>query len=265
MKNSKRLTGLVIGLVMGTAMVVAAPLFAGEKVKVGFSNEPYPPFTSTDASGKWVGWEIEIGQAICAEAKLDCELAPVGWDGIIPSLQVKKIDLIIGSMNNTPKRLEQIDFSNKYYQNSAYIVGPKSKKFGATPADLKGMVLGVQVSTNFAAYADKHFKPVVKELKVYQTQDEELQDLAAGRIDAVMSDAVSLGDWLKAGGNKIAEFKGAVPPDAATLGTGIAVGIRKGDTAMKDKINAAIKAIRANGVYDKITTPYQFGFNIYGN
>ena len=234
------------------------------KVKVGFSNEAYTPFTSTDSSGKWVGWEIEIGQAICAEAKLDCELTPVAWDGIIESLNTKKIDLIIGSMNSTPERAKQIDFSDKYYENNAFIVAPKKASFTSKTADLAGKTIGVQISTTFSAYAEAHYKANSK-LKIYQTQDEELQDLIAGRIDAVVSDGVSLGDWLKGAGKDCCELKGPVEPDPATLGTGISVGIRKGDTEMMTKINNAIKAIRANGTYKTISDKYNFGFDIYGS
>ena len=70
-------------------LAVALPIFGAaqaETVKVGISAEPYPPFASPDASGKWTGWEIEITDAICKAAKLDCEIVPVSWDGIIPAL-----------------------------------------------------------------------------------------------------------------------------------------------------------------------------------
>jgi polar amino acid transport system substrate-binding protein len=57
--------------------------------------KPYPPFASLDASGNWVGWEVEIIGAVCKEAKLECVVTPVAWDGIIPALTAKKIDAIM--------------------------------------------------------------------------------------------------------------------------------------------------------------------------
>ncbi|MDI9409243.1 MAG: transporter substrate-binding domain-containing protein, partial [Candidatus Pacebacteria bacterium] len=196
--------------------------------------------------------------------KLDCELAPVAWDGIIESLKTKKIDLIIGSMNSTPERAMQIDFSDKYYENNAYVVAAKKSSFTSKTDDLAGKTIGVQISTTFSTYAETHYKAKSK-IKIYQTQDEELQDLIAGRIDAVVSDGVSLGDWLKGAGKDCCEFKGPVEPDTATLGTGISVGIRKDDKEMMTKINGAIKAIRENGTYQKISEKYNFGFDIYGS
>ena len=92
----KSLTIAVAALALGIGALTGAA--QAEQVKVGFAAEPYPPFTSTDADGNWVGWEVDFQKAICAEAKLDCVITPVAWDGIIPALTSKKIDMIIGSM-----------------------------------------------------------------------------------------------------------------------------------------------------------------------
>ena len=158
--------------------------------------EPYPPFASADASGNWVGWEVELIDAVCTEAKLDCAITPTAWDGIIPALTTKKIDVIWNSMSITDERKKTIDFSDKYYNTPTAIIGAKDQKFGATPEDLKGKVIGVQVSTVHSAYAKKHFTEAA-EIKEYQTQDEANQDLAAGRIDATQADAIALDAFLK--------------------------------------------------------------------
>ncbi|MBZ9760547.1 transporter substrate-binding domain-containing protein [Mesorhizobium sp. CA8] len=234
-----------------------------EQVKIGIAAEPYPPFTSPDASGKWVGWEIDFVNAVCAEEKLDCVITPVAWDGIIPALTTKKIDAIVSSMSITDERKKTIDFSDKYYNTPTAIIGPKDQKFGATPDDLKGKVIGVQVSTVHAVYAKKHFTGA-QEIKEYQTQDEANNDLAAGRIDAVQADSIALGEFLKTDqGKACCDLKGMVAPDDEVLGPGVGVGVRKEDTALKEKFNAGIKAIRANGKYDEISKKY-FDFDIYG-
>ncbi|CDX12011.1 transporter substrate-binding domain-containing protein [Mesorhizobium sp. WSM4935] len=234
-----------------------------EQVKIGVAAEPYPPFTSPDATGKWVGWEIDFVNAVCAEEKLDCVITPVAWDGIIPALTTKKIDAIVSSMSITDERKKTIDFSDKYYNTPTAIIGPKDQKFGATPDDLKGKVIGVQVSTVHAVYAKKHFTGA-QEIKEYQTQDEANNDLAAGRIDAVQADSIALGEFLKTDqGKACCDLKGMVAPDDEVLGPGVGAGIRKEDTALKEKFNAGIKAIRANGKYDEISKKY-FDFDIYG-
>lgn len=244
--------------------VAAMGVAKADPVKIGVAAEPYPPFTSPDASGKWVGWEIDFIDAVCAEEKLDCVITPVAWDGIIPALTTKKIDLIVSSMSITAEREKTIDFSDKYYNALPAIIGPKDQKFGATPDDLKGKVIGVQVSTTHAVYAKKHFTGA-QEIKEYQTQDEANQDLAAGRLDAVQADSIALVEYLKSDqGKACCDLKGMVAPDLEVLGPGVGAGVRKEDTELKDKINAGIKAIRANGKYAEITKKY-FDFDIYGD
>src|SRR3954451_9346356 len=187
--------------IIKAAMAAAALALSGawsasaEEIKVGFSPEAYPPFYQQDASGNWGGWEVEIVNAICDEAKLTCTLTPIPWDGLIPALTSKKIDAIMNSMSITAERMKTIDFSDKYYNTPTAIIGPKDQKFGATPDDLKGKVLGVQVSTTHSAYAKKHFGPTAAEIKEYQTQDEANNDLAAGRLDAVQADSIALKEF----------------------------------------------------------------------
>jgi polar amino acid transport system substrate-binding protein len=249
-----------------TAAVMAASIgmAQAEQVKVGFSPEAYPPFWSQDASGKWGGWEVEIIQAICDSQQLQCELTPIPWDGLIPALQTKKIDAIMNSMSITDERKQSIDFSDKYYNTPTAVIGAKDQTFEATPEGLKGKILGVQVSTVHATYAKKHFGDAAAEIKEYQTQDEANQDLAAGRIDATQADSIALDEFLKSdAGKACCDLKGMVAPDLEVLGPGVGAGVRKGDTALAEKINAGIKAVRDNGKYEEITKKY-FDFDIFG-
>ena len=251
---------IALAAAIGLAAISGA---AAQQVRVGFAAEPYPPFTSPDASGNWEGWEVDFMKAICAEAKLDCVVTPVAWDGIIPALTTSKIDMIIGSMSITPERQQTIDFSDKYYNSLPGIIGPKDQKFEPTPEGLAGKTLGVQVATIHQVYANKYFAPAGVTVKEYQTQDEANNDLAAGRIDAVQADSIALSDFAKTEQGACCDLKGTVKDDPEILGLGVGVGLRKGETELKDKINAAIKAIRENGTYDTFSKKY-FDFDIYG-
>ncbi len=120
------------------ALGLAAGAAAAEPVKIGIAAEPYPPFSTTDSSGQWVGWEIEIIGAVCKAAELDCVITPVAWDGIIPSLTSGQIDVIMNSMNITEERLKIIDFTDKYYKTPAMIVGAKGVEMTPDAAGLAG-------------------------------------------------------------------------------------------------------------------------------
>ncbi len=234
-----------------------------DPLKIGVAAEPYPPFTSPDAAGNWVGWEVDFMVAICKQAELDCVITPTAWDGIIPALTSGQIDVIMSSMSITAERAKTIDFSDKYYNTPAMVMVAADSAITPDAAGLTGKIVGVQVSTTHEAYTQKYFAPVASEVKVYQTQDEANQDLAAGRLDAVMADSIALQAFLDSdSGKACCKSAGMVADDPEILGAGVGFGLRQGDP-LKDKLNAAIAAIRADGTYAAITANY-FAFDVYG-
>ena len=251
------------------ALALAATLAFGtsalaEPLKIGVASEPYPPFTSPDAAGNWVGWEVDFMNAICKQAALECVITPTAWDGIIPALTAGQIDVIMSSMSITAEREQTIDFSDKYYTTPVTVVSAKGSGITPDPAGLTGKIIGVQVSTIFETYAQKYFAPVAAEIKTYQTQDEITQDLVAGRIDAAIADSFGIASFLQSdAGKACCESVGEVAEDLDIFGPGIGFGLREGDP-LRETLNAAIKAIRADGTYDAITKQY-FAFDIYGD
>lgn len=249
-------------LLAGTAFAFSA-FTASADVRFGIMNEAYPPFFAKDASGKWQGWEIDLMDAVCAEMKEKCSIVELSWDGLIPALQTKKFDVIWSSMSNTEERQKIIDFTDKYYNTPSKLIGAKGEKAGATAEDVKGKTIGIQVATIQSEYYKKYFAGVADE-KTYQTLDEAFQDLAAGRIDYVFGDSIVLDAFVKSdAGKDCCADMGDVADDKEILGLGVSGGLRKEDTELKAKLNAAIAAVRASGRYDEISKKY-FSFNIYG-
>jgi polar amino acid transport system substrate-binding protein len=246
---TKILAATVISLLVGAGSAKA-------DLKFGVAAEPYPPFSSKDASGKWVGWEIDLMNAVCAKMNEKCELVEVAWDGIIPALTSKQIDVIWSSMSITGERKKTIDFTNFYYNTPTVIIGPKNGDLDITPEHLKGKTLGAQVSTIHEKYLQKYYG-AGSEIKTYQTQDEANNDLAAGRLDYVQADGSALEAFLKTEqGQACCEMKGQVPEDKEILGEGVGGGIRKEDTQLKEKLNAAIGELAKSGELQKITENY---------
>lgn len=244
------------------ALTLGAAGQAAETVKVGLSPEPYPPFAVPDSAGNWTGWEIEIMQAICAEADLDCVITPTAWDGIIPSLNSGRIDMIFNSMSINEKRAKQVDFSIPYYRGGVLMAADKNADIEITPESLADKVIGVQGSTIHQAYVEKHFPN--SDVKLYQTQEEANQDLISGRIDVTQADGLSVSAFLESrDGQACCKSLGAVPADEELLGSGVGAAFRKDDDALREKVNAAILAIRDSGEYQEITAKY-FTFDIYG-
>lgn len=168
-------------------------------------------------------------------------------------------------MNITEDRLKTIDFSDKYYKTPAAIVGEKGSAIAPTAEALAGKIIGVQGATIHQAYVEKHFGASVAEVKVYQTQDEANQDLAAGRIDATQADSIAMDAFLGSeAGAACCALKGFVADDPEVLGREVAVGLRKGSDELRAAFNAGIARIREDGTYEAITARY-FASSIYGN
>ena len=241
---------LRISLLAVAALLAATPAFAD--LRIGVAAEPYPPFTAKDASGKWVGWEIDLVDALCAEMKEKCEIVETAWDGIIPALTASKIDVIIASMAKNAKRREVIDFSNTYYTSAAVMLGAKDGDMDFSPEHLAGKTIGVQVSSIHSAYAEKYYSKTAT-IQTYQTQDEVNKDLASGRLDYVLTNGTTLDAFLKSEQGGGFEAKGAVPLDVEILGEGAGAGIRKGETALAGKLNAALSTLAASGMLDEIS------------
>ena len=231
------------------------------KIKIGVEGA-YPPFSQIGTDGKLKGFDIDIAYALCEQMKAQCTLVQQEFDGMIPSLQAKKIDAIIASMSSTDERKKVVEFSDKYYHTPARFVGKKSAALTATQAGLKGKRIGVQRTTVHDRFATDTFKD--SEIVRYAKQDDVFLDLMSGRLDAVLVDqvAASLG-FLPLPAARDFAFFGPVYIEPRYFGYGAGVGLRKTDTALRDEFNAAIKAIRANGVYKKINDKY-FSFDIYG-
>ncbi|TMJ33888.1 MAG: transporter substrate-binding domain-containing protein [Alphaproteobacteria bacterium] len=243
-------------LAVAAAAICGFAAQAKADLKFGVAAEPYPPFTSKDASGKWVGWEVDLMDAVCAQMKEKCELVEVAWDGIIPALTAKQIDVIWSSMSITAERKQTINFTMMYYNTPTVIIGAKTGDTDITPEHLKGKTIGVQVSTIHQKYVEKYYG-AGSTIKTYQTQDEANNDLAAGRLDYIQADASALDAFLKTDqGAACCELKGQVPEDKEILGEGVGGGIRKEDTELKAKLDAAIDALAKSGEINKITAKY---------
>jgi polar amino acid transport system substrate-binding protein len=244
-------------LLAAATLGLMASTQAFAEIKFGVAAEPYAPFTSKDASGKWVGWEVDFMNALCADIKEKCSIEEVAWDGIIPALQAKKFDAIMSSMSITPERAKTINFSDMYYNSAAVLIGPKGADKDFSPEHLKGKNVGVQVSTTHAAYIAKYYEPKGAVVKTYATQDEANADLAAGRLDYVMADGVALQAFIDTDQGKCCEVKGAVPIDIDVLGPGVGFGIRKDDAALLAKVNKGIQDLAGDGTFAKITATWK--------
>jgi putative lysine/arginine/ornithine/histidine/octopine transport system substrate-binding protein len=249
------LTALAAG-VFAVGLMAGAAQAQQKTIKIG-TEAAYAPFESKDASGKFVGFDIEFGDAVCAVMKVKCVWVDTAFDGLIPALKAKKIDLIISQMSITDKRQKEIDFSDACTSAPAQLVAKKGS--GITPDNVKGKVIGVQSGTTHADYAQQFLKAKGAEIKLYDSQENVQLDLAAGRVDATLADSTIMYDWMQKEGKGQFDYAGG-PINHPMFGDGTGIGMRKGEP-LKAEINKALAAIKANGTAKKINAKY-FPFNI---
>ncbi len=223
----------------------------------------YQPFTFKTADGKPTGFDVDIAEALCKEIKRQCVFVEQVWDSMIPGLQAKKYDAIISSMSITEERRQVVDFSDKYYSTPSQIVVKTGTPF-TDLASLKGKKLGVLKGSTQEKYALGELKPVGVNVVPYEAQDQVYLDIKSGRLDGTVADRVEVtGGFLSKPEGKDYGFVGPELNEEKYFGIGMGVALRKGETQLKDEINAAIKTIRSNGTYDQLAKKY-FDFDVYG-
>ncbi|MFT4013509.1 MAG: transporter substrate-binding domain-containing protein [Paracoccus sp. (in: a-proteobacteria)] len=250
MKTSLLLAG-VWAAMLGSAALAEGPL------RLGMTPEPYMPATMIDSSGKWIGWEADISTAICESLEEGCDIRQMAWDALIPSLVEGKVDFAVGAFSVTAERLKIVDFSLPYEKQITHVVGAKADDtpVTTTPAadgsgdvlaaeGLESKIFGVQNASIQANYMAT-FVPSL-ELKSYDTADNAVADLRAGRIDYVVMGDGFIEQFLTTEAGADYEIK-LTMPENIVLGQGIAYAVRKGDTETLDKINAPLAKMTEDG------------------
>lgn len=243
----------------------AASIQAADMKELRVGQDPtYEPFEYKTPDGKLVGFEVDIANALCAEMKMRCVFMESSWEGIIPSLLAKKYDVILSSMSMTDERKKVVAFTDKYYNTPSRIIVKRGSGIDGSVASLKGKKIGVLKGSTQEAYTQKVFAKAGATVVGYGTTQDSYLDMASGRVDALVADIVEVkAGLLNKPEGKAFELVGQDLVDPVVFGNGVGGALRKQDTKLKEQLNAAIKAIRANGTYKKIADKY-FDFDVYG-
>ena len=249
-----------------------------DKIKIG-TEGAYPPWNSKDASGKLIGFEVELAYTLCRYIGQQCEIVEQDWDGMIPALIMRKFDAIMAGMSITAERQKAISFSHGYADEVASLAVMKGSDLEGmdTPEGINltlggsgvkktlktwtGALAGKTVCTQTATIHQNFLESgdVGKiNLRTYKTQDEVNLDLASGRCDVALAAAVAFTDYAEKSGKPVV----LVGPtfSGGAFGNGVGVGIRKDDTELLKAFNKAIDKARKNGDISRIATKW-FGFD----
>ncbi len=250
---------MVKAKLLSTLLASGIALFAStgataETIKIG-TEGAYPPFNYYTADGKLAGFDIEIGKALCANMKVECEFVAQDWDGIIPALLAGKYDIILASMFITDERKKQVSFSEPYQASAmTFVVDKNSGIKDVSPQAMKGMIIGAQGSTTQAEYLLAKYPD--SDIRLYPTQDAVNLDLVSGRIDAQAGDIMPMTEWLNTDDGSCCEKTGALITDRTYVGDGVGMALRKEDKELLTRLNQALANIINDGTYQKINDEY---------
>ncbi|WP_372840133.1 transporter substrate-binding domain-containing protein [Phaeovulum sp.] len=229
-------------LVMMTAALALSAGFASAQTVVRMGTEgAYPPYNFINDKGEVDGYERELGDKMCELAGLTCEWVTTDWDSIIPNLLSGNYDTIIAGMSITAERGEVVDFTQNYIPPAA------SSYMGMTAdANIKGRI-SAQIGTIQADYVAESGATLLE----FATLDDTVAAVKNGEADAVFADKDALMPFVTESGG---EFVWA--GEEVQLGGGVGMALRKTDTELRAKFDAAITTLKADGTINALITKW---------
>ncbi|MGD9783134.1 MAG: transporter substrate-binding domain-containing protein [Hyphomicrobiaceae bacterium] len=222
----------------------------------------FPPFNFYDEDGQLTGFNVDFARSICLDAKAACDIRVLPWDELMLALKRGDADAVIAGHAISAKHLRDVDFSSAYlYTPGRFAVRRDAAKREMTPEGLQGAHVAVIRGTAHEAYLKTFFRD--SRIEVFPSSDTAREALAAGKIEYMFDDAVSLAFWLNGTlSRQCCEFRGGPFLEPRFFGDGIAVAVRKGDRQMRMLINSSIARLREGGRLEELVGRY-FPYRIY--
>ena len=216
---------------------------AGGKI-VMVTNAEFPPYEYHE-NNTIVGIDADIARAIADQMGMELEIQDMAFDSLIPAIQSGKADFAAAGMTVNEERLRNVDFTETYAE-AAQVIIVKEGSAIAAPADLTGKKIGVQTGTTGDIYADDVENA---EVQRFNKGMEAVMALTQDKLDAVIIDREPAKVFVK-------ENEGLKILDEAFTEEEYAIAIKKGNTELLDKMNAAIKELKESGELQKIVDKY---------
>ena len=246
MKFSK----IVSGVLAGAMAVTFAAAFSGcsknsEKTTlVMATNAEFPPYEYREGDSI-IGIDVEIARAIAEDMGLELVIEDMAFDSVIAAVQSGKADIGIAGLTVDEDRLVNVNFSEPY-TTAAQVVIIKETSAVASPDDLAGKKIGVQIGTTGAMYAEDIEDAVVEQ---YNKGFEAVQALLQDKIDAVIIDREPAKVF-------VSQNEGLIILDEEFTVEDYAIAIAKDNTELLDKVNSSLASLKSSGKLQEIIGKY---------
>ncbi len=214
----------------------------------------YPPFSFQGDDGKLTGFEVDFANDLAKHLGVKADLKPTKWDGMLASLDSKRIDVAINQVTISPERKKKYDFSTPYTISGIQALVKKGNEGSIkTPADLKGKKVGVGLGTNYEEWLRQNVQGV--DVRTYDDDPTKFQDLRVGRVDAILVDRLAALDMVKKTNNTLAVTGEAFSHQES------GVALRKGNEDLLKAIDGAIDAMQKDGTMKALSEKW-FGADV---
>lgn len=283
MKTMKKLTALLLALTMALALCAcsstgntptdaptqpaAAPTDAPteeptdapaafttvEEGKLHMStNAAFPPYIMLDDNNEFTGIDAEIAQAIAEKLGLELVIDDMEFTPALLAAQNGESDFAMGGVSITEKRKATMDFSDSYATGIQVVIVKEDSPIQSVDDLGNAEMIGCQAGTTGYLYcSDTPENDGFGEdhVTAYDTGALAVMDLAAGTIDAVVIDNEPAKEY-------VAQTPGLKILDGAWVTEDYGIGFQKGNTALKDAVNAALAELVADGTLQGILDKY---------
>src|SRR5690606_26618567 len=239
---AKKLLKALATMTIALAIPAGSALAQGKSLLVA-TDTPFRSFEFKQ-DGKYTGFDIDLWDAIAKQAGLKYSLRPMDFNGIIPGLQTRNLDVALAGITIRDDRKKVIDFSDPYYESGLALLVNNDNNDIKTASDLDGKLVAVKIGTATVDYLQENV-PGAK-LKLFPNIDNAFLELATGRVDAVVHDTPNLQYFAKTGGQGRVKVVGSLKS-----GDFYGIAFPKG-SELVPAVNKALATIKSNGQYDAI-------------
>ncbi len=240
----------ILNILLIAVMIVSLAACGGKKeeekkvIYVG-TNAEFPPFEYLE-DGKITGFDMELIREIAKETEMEIKIEDMSFDGLLPALQSKKVDVVIAGMTANEERKKAVNFTSPYYTASQVIVVKEGDTSINSFDDLKGKKVGVMLGfTGDLVVSEIEGVNIER----YNASYAGIMALQSDKVDAVVLDS-------EPAKNYVAKNDGLAIAQANAEKEEYAIAVRKDDTELLEKLESGLKAVKDKGVYEELLKKY---------
>ena len=220
-------------------------LIADGTLKVAVSPD-YPPFENLE-NGEYVGFEIELCEALAAEMGLQVEFVPMQFDAIVPAIAAGgQADIGASGFSVTPERAEQINFTSTFYvdDQAVAVMGDSPLASDTSALNSADVTIAVQSGTTGESYARENYPNAT--IQPYGNSTDAFAAMQAGQADAVCTNMAVVNKMIATA------YNDAVVVATSATGEEYAMVVSQDNEALLAAVNDALATLQANGTIDQL-------------